>query len=101
MEITNCQFQKNTAKEYGGAISNFGKLTITETTFDENSTPETNGGAINIQREGDVKITNCQFQKNTAKEYGGAIWVYSKKNLKLKGCTFKDNKPDDVYNDEN
>lgn len=49
------------------------KVTIKNLTL--KSGYDIDGGAIYIQ-DGDVEITNCQFQKNTAKRDGGAIHNY-------------------------
>ena len=96
VDISGCQFKENTAKEDGGAIFNFGKLSLTETMFVGNST-QRNGGAINNQESGFIDASNIEFNQNTANKNGGAIFTIVDENLNLKDCTFKDNKPDDVY----
>ena len=84
--FTNCKFIKNTAVGYyvnqangdGGAIaSNYGKITISKTTFKDNKASR-NGGAIRTNTyapEDKLSITDSEFSKNFAAKKGGAIEV--------------------------
>jgi hypothetical protein len=85
----------NTTKVGGGAIAYGDVLTITESTLN-NNTAEINGGAI-YDMEGKIIITESTLTGNTAKS-GGAIYLeFRPRKYKFENCTFKDNKPDDVY----
>ncbi len=66
--IDNCQFSRNAAMNYGGAIYNAGILKIVNSTFSQNSAKQ--GGAV----YGANSITNSNFIGNAALEDGGAIW---------------------------
>ena len=90
MMIKKSMFNKNTGR---GAIYNNGELSIVGSTFTEN-TSDNWGGAI--QSSAKISISDSTFTENTAQEYGGAIYVYESK-YESENCTFKDNKPDDVY----
>ena len=48
------------------------------------------GGAIEISKESDVKITNCSFEDNKTKSSGAAINNFG--NLYLENSTFKNNR---------
>lgn len=96
VEINNCQFQENVVNKSGGAILNFGKLSVTKTMFGGNSAQERNGGAISNQETGIMNALNVEFNQNIANKKGGAVFTVLDENLNLKNCNFKDNKPDDV-----
>jgi predicted outer membrane repeat protein len=56
----------------GGAIINFGTVTITGSQFTSNTAP-INGGAINTQPGGSTKIVDSSFLANVSGGLGGAI----------------------------
>jgi CSLREA domain-containing protein len=58
---------------YGGAIENYGTLTITNSIFSNNSNSAYDGGGIYNFR-GTVTITNSTFSGNTAAHGGGGIY---------------------------
>ena len=73
LTITNSTFSNNSAPNSdGGAIYNGGTLTITNSTFSNNSAPVTAGGAIE-NSVGTVRVINSTFSNNSASSYGGAI----------------------------
>jgi len=77
--MINCEFVGNTAlKGIGGAmIVQTGKLVdIRNCLFVANSASK--GGAIHESITGDMRVTNCTFNNNTATQYGGAIYVSSR-----------------------
>jgi hypothetical protein len=78
--IADCIFHLNTASSNGGAISQSSaaathNLTITNTTFSNNTASTASGGAINYAGRGTVSITGCTFSGNSAGTLGGAINV--------------------------
>lgn len=96
--ITSCMFYENASGSHGGAIHNFGKLTLSESDFKENTSPK-EGGAINNQESGSISGENVEFGKNSAGNVGGAIvnWGYiSLNNIKFNENTAKSGL--DIYN---
>ena len=76
--INNCIFSGNSAPNNGGAISQSSgatshNLTITNTTFSNNTASTAAGGAISYNGVGNVSITGCTFSNNTAGTQGAAI----------------------------
>ena len=74
-------FSAGSIKSYGGAISNFGKLTLKDSILTDNkaevehhtgASSTCEGGAIYNTEE--MKISSCEF-KNNASERGGAIYT--------------------------
>ena len=87
--LTNCTFQD----ALGGAVMLYGSsgdVSITYCTFQSNSA--TFGGAVLLQRStGNVSITYCTFQNNSA-TYGGAVMLDgSTGNVSITYCTFQNN----------
>lgn len=71
MTITGSKFKNNDATASdGGAIFNFGGITITETIFTNNA-----GGAI-VNWLGDVSLTESTFTENTADFNGAGIYNF-------------------------
>lgn len=73
----------------GGAIWNHGNLSISGSTFDNNSNPATtgtSGGAI--QNSGTLTVTRCAFTNNTAMEGGG---VFNQSTATIRQSTFTNN----------
>ncbi len=76
--ISSCIFSSNTAVSNGGAISQSSggtthSLTITNTSFTNNTATGAVGGAVNYAGIGTVSITGCTFSGNTCGTQGGAI----------------------------
>ena len=91
LTITESTLQQNTAKNGdGGAIYNNegGELTITESTLN-NNTARWDGGAIN-NNEGELTITESALNNNTAQEDGGAIYNW-KGELTITQSTLTEN----------
>ncbi len=70
--LLNCNFTKNRALWYGGAMYNdmFSKPTIINCTFTNNKAQY--GGAVESRYYSDTTFINCRFVANTA-EHGGGI----------------------------
>ncbi len=72
LSVTNCTFSNNRApggEADGGAIDNYGTLTVTNSTFFHNSTDGVSGA---IENNGTMTVTNSTFSGNHA-FVGGAI----------------------------
>ena len=98
--IFNCSFQRNMAKENGGAIHSKGvKLTIKSSSFSDNSAGQS-GGAIFIVPLSSLSlncsILKCSFSQNKATLIGGAV-SYTGKELFLKTSMFKSNSAVGMY----
>ncbi len=76
--IANCLFNLNSASANGGAISQSSaaaihNLTITNSTFANNTATTAAGGAINYAGRGVVSISGCIFSANSSGTQGGAL----------------------------
>jgi len=93
LTLTDCTFNLNTAFEEGGAVAtDYNSVTLANCTFTSNSA--TRGGAMNNSHFG-ATATNCVFIGNSAKR-GGAIDgydfpLYGGDPLTLDNCTFTGN----------
>jgi predicted outer membrane repeat protein len=76
-------------KSYGGGILNQGTLTVTNSTFSGNSSPNGAGGGI-YNNSGTLMVSNSTFSSNTAITDGGGIFNY-KGTLTVSNSTFADN----------
>ena len=87
--VANCIFKSNTVEGKGGGIfCNNSKVTITRTSFQENSAGQ--GGAI-IARYGTyVEVDNSTFFGNTAHD-GGAVCNWLSPWTEIKSCLFEAN----------
>ena len=84
--ITNSTFDGNDAGNSGifgrnrsggvGRISNDGNITITDSTF-SNNTAQSGGGAFYFRNKGDVSISGSTFSGNTASDDSGGGAVFS------------------------
>ncbi|MEN6553262.1 MAG: hypothetical protein ABFC34_10325 [Methanobacterium sp.] len=75
--VEDSSFVQNTGTQ-GGAITNYGPLTIVNSIFNSNHAIEI-GGAFYNSLKGDVTITSSSFTENSvtdAESYGGAIGSY-------------------------
>ena len=89
-EIHNCSFQRNTAKEAGGAACFLNvKLTINGSMFDNNSAVL--GGAISTSSRFTGLISNCSFTNNNAILHGGALNHIGTKLLLIITSNFQNN----------
>jgi uncharacterized repeat protein (TIGR01451 family) len=86
--ITNLTLTQGYKSGSGGAICNYGTLTMINCTF--NSNAATMGGAIYNSRN--LTVSNCNFTGNTATNFGGAICNYD--NLNVTDSTFSGNQGD-------
>lgn len=90
-DIDGARFENNEAK-LGGAISSLeadSKITIQNTTFENNKATEENGGAIYSQSP--LEIKNSIFKSNIAKESGGGIMTCNNSTLNIVGGRFEEN----------
>ena len=78
LNINNSTFHNNTTTRFGGAVMNeFGQMTISNSTFYQNSaTFNGNGGAIMNQfGVSPSGIYNSTIANNTASSVGGGVWL--------------------------
>lgn len=94
--IENCRFMNNASEEYGGAIDNFGELTIVESSFTQNSALEEYGlgGAIK-NTLAKLTLINSTFTENKAKREGGAIYNGDDSECNITDSTLQDNSAED------
>ena len=92
LTIINCNFNNNTGKYCAGAIYNWDSLYITNSKFQFNSATDGSlggghGGAI--LNEGTMVVTNTTLNNNVADDNGGAI--YNDGKLTVYGSSLTDN----------
>ena len=90
--ITNCTFQD----ALGGAVRLYGStgdVSITYCTFQNNSATDGGGSAVMLDGStGNVSITYCTFQNNSAADGGSAMWLTeSTRDVSITYCTFQNN----------
>ncbi len=87
LTVNNCTFLNNSAQQYGGAISNElnGNLSVINSTFRQN-TGNVNGGTIESQ--GRLLVDNSVFLNNTAKYEGGAVDIGDHGTLTVTNSNF-------------
>jgi hypothetical protein len=91
MILKNITIINATSNTAGGAIQNRGAtLTVTDSTFTNNTVNNNNGGVI-YNNGGTLTITNSKFTNNQA-EFGGAIFDLSRDILtNISSCNFINN----------
>jgi parallel beta-helix repeat protein/predicted outer membrane repeat protein len=75
----------------GGAIINYGTLTVNKTTIADNSATNNGGGIFNTST---LTVTNSTFSRNRAVADGGAIGNYFNSTLTLTNSTLSGNSAD-------
>ncbi len=85
LTVSNSTFTNNSAGSHGGAIRNQGTLTITNSTFSGNSAQQSGG----IANEGTLTISNSTFFANSATVSGGSIT--NEGTLTISNSTFSSN----------
>lgn len=92
--ITSSSIHDFNADNNALVISGTAVVTISETSFTNNSCTGQNGGPIRVAA-GSVTIKDCSFESNSCKNsspnYGGAIAVAAG-DVSLENCTFTENK---------
>lgn len=87
-------FTGNEAKEYGGAIYNYGTddFKVTDSHFTENKAG-IRGGAVytTYELKQPVEISGSEFTGNSSETGGGAVYIASKNILNIKDSTFTKN----------
>ncbi len=75
--LTSCTFKNNTAISVGGAICTLDSESNYYNNEFKSNVADFNGGAIHIRGEtsGDIEVARCKFFNNTAKNDGGAIYI--------------------------
>jgi CSLREA domain-containing protein len=92
--VTNSTFANNTANFYGGGIatSHGGTMTVTNSTFTDNTATQYGGGIYNLNAT--LTVTNSTFFDNHADNSGGGIYNKfgaSPGRLTVTNSTFADN----------
>jgi predicted outer membrane repeat protein len=87
---------RNGSASRGGAINNAGTLTVTNSTFSDNSTSDYGGAIYNDSRFSatTLAITNSTFSSNSATYHGGAIYndgYFNPAIVTITNSTFSDN----------
>lgn len=113
LDITKCEFIENTSKFGGGAIINWGKVSLKKSKFYSNVTKEVSGAAICNMLGSVLTCYDGEFVDNKCQKVGACIFnesedskviksvfknhenvknlVYNKNKLSLIDCVFKDN----------
>jgi hypothetical protein len=77
--IRRVHFKNGQTTEFGGAIYNFGRLTLESCIFSGNQTtasgPEAQGGGA-VHSKNNLTLRGCTFYNNSAAKEGGAVFFY-------------------------
>eukprot|EP00731_Ephydatia_muelleri_P009200 Em0004g1538a len=89
--ITECTFQNSSNTAIYSHSLNHTSITIADCLFVDNNGDD--GGAVFLELlTGDVRISNCTFQNNSARYGGGGVRFYgSTGNVSITNCTFQYN----------
>jgi hypothetical protein len=94
LSISKSTFTNNSANR-GGAIDNYGTLSVDTSTFINNTANYDYGGAINNENGGTLIVNKSTFRNNTASNHdlgaGGAIDNGSMATLTVNNSTFRNN----------
>ena len=92
LQIINCVFKDNSAQVVAGAIVAAFNVTlnIQGTTFLGNKAWQP--GAIQVEQQVHLRITNCTFENNSAQNIAGAIGAADNVTLDIQRTTFVGNK---------
>ena len=90
LRLINVEIASNTSKTEGGAVSNFGELTVEDSLFTGNVSQK-DGGAVYNHGESVLNIKNTRFINNRASVYGGAICNQLNARLTVTDSVFEDN----------
>ena len=93
MFIENSTFTANTASVQGGAILNFGEMTVSASSFTNNISSNYSGA---IHSSGKTDIENSYFGNNKSAQ-GGAIVVGGASDTTITGSEFKNNETTGAY----
>ena len=97
LHSTDCTIKDNHAEEIGGAIAGGlqAVLEINGSYFSNNSALQ--GGAIDVQHQANLSLTNCRLEGNFASEFGGAIaaWTTGSAILRIRETNFTGNSAHD------
>lgn len=95
LEMDDVTFSGNKARQFGGAMTSKGILTISNSYFISNETAQDSGGVMShggaIFANGDVTLDNVTFAQNKATGIGGALYhagiggAHSLKNINFEG----------------
>lgn len=85
--IRDCTFRSNHAKKLGGAIINFGSLTLENVVF-EGNVAEMEGAALDNQPGADMTISGCSFRQNNSAKNGGALMNMSDEPVRISDTEF-------------
>jgi predicted outer membrane repeat protein len=91
-QIVSSSFTSNRASHWGGAIRNTlgSTLIIESSTFEDNHSTTTQGGAISSAGSGTIQITGSTFTANSSSAGGGAIY-FEEGLLEVASSSFTDN----------
>ncbi|MFY0675158.1 MAG: choice-of-anchor D domain-containing protein, partial [Bacteroidia bacterium] len=90
--IDNCIFENNETDENGGAIfmNSNAVLNLSNSAFRSNSA--SNGGALFLMER--ATINNCEFSENNTIDDGGAVFIENSDTSVFVNCTFYENDAD-------
>ena len=99
MDIDDCIFKDNYAIQNGGAIINFGRITLNKSHFCNNSSKSFSGGAIACYSGSNLVCEDTTF-KNNAGNLDGACIHNESENVKFIKCTFSKHQGSNIINNK-
>jgi hypothetical protein len=92
--VSGCNFSRNMSLEDGGAILDDGTMSVTNSTFSNNSTSVLGSSGGAIFNEAGLTLTDSMLSNNTAVGGGGAVANENTANLTVTDCTLSSNNAD-------
>lgn len=87
-------FQGNTAKRAGGAHISNSTVTVSNSSFLNNTATGGDGGGMYVYPTSPITLTNVAFISNTAQSSGGGIYLFKDNTLVGTDLTFRGNNAD-------
>lgn len=98
LNLENCSLINNSSEENGGAIYNHGKLSITESTLQENNTQAKDGKGGGIYNAGTLIIRESELRENnTQSEFDGGGAIHNEGMLSITDSTLHKNTAQGEY----
>ncbi|MBQ5739608.1 MAG: hypothetical protein IIV78_04280, partial [Oscillospiraceae bacterium] len=89
VRIEKCSFTGNTAAKVCGGVDNYGRMSIIDSTFTNNSSTAQHGGALNNDEGATISLVRTSFTGNVAGRCGGA--VRNSGDMSFEKCAFTGN----------
>lgn len=90
LTLSKSVLSKNQTEKFGGALYNNEELNISRSSFKDNSSKK-GGGALYNSSSHEIGINESDFEKNSTRDSGGAIYNYWESKLTVENSLFENN----------